>query len=302
MLVASWTAVALVEFALLLRFVTHAIGGFEISRTRSLTRASLPFLGIEALIALLNSASVIILSKLGTTNDVGLFNAATQLLTPMTLMMQSVALSVFPLMCRRYQSDVGDLSRIAESAIAALFAFALVVVIAGTCIATPLLTLLYGHGFGAATPALRIVLWQLAGLALTSILGQVLFAAGRERITLRIVAMNTIATIAIGIPLTARFGVNGAALTIVAVKAVEVGLHYIAAKDIAPDLALTRVLWNPLVAMSCSGAVFVALRAHALIATVLAVGAYVVVFLAMESWASGGMHAVSARYQALWLE
>jgi O-antigen/teichoic acid export membrane protein len=303
MLVASWAVVALIEFGLLVRYITSDLHGFDTTKARSLAEASMPFLGIEGLIALLSSITVILLSKLANETEAGLYNAANQLLTPMMLVIQSVALSVFPMMCRRFQSDVRQLARTAESAIAALFAFSLVVVVGVSFVARDLLVLLYGDEFAGAATALRILLWQLGALALTSVLGQLLFAVGRERITLRIVAIDAVVTVGLGIVLIQAFGVTGAAVTAVAVKAMDVVLHYAPAKRITPDLSLARLLWAPIVAAAGAAATFAALSfAGPVVAVVAATLAYGAALVVLESWAAGGVHAVTGRYAHLWSE
>jgi O-antigen/teichoic acid export membrane protein len=303
MLVGSWVAVALVEFVLLLRYVTSDLHGFDIAKTRALGEASVPFLGIEGLIALLSSINVILLSKLAGETEAGLYNAANQLLTPMLLVIQSVALSVFPMMCRRYESDVRQLARTSESAIAALFAFALVVVVAMSFVARDLLVLLYGDEFGDSATVLRLLVWQLAAFALTSILGQMLFAAGRERVTFRIVAIDAAVSVVLGIVLIQAFGITGAAVTVLVVKAMDVALHYVPAKRIAPDLALAHLLWAPVAAAASAAAVFAALSfAGPVVAMIAAVATYGGALVVLESWAAGGVHAVTGRYAHLWSE
>jgi O-antigen/teichoic acid export membrane protein len=304
MLVGLWTAVALVEGALLLTNVTSDLHGFSVTRARELALATLPFLGIEGLVALLSSIDVILLSKLVSVDDAGLYNAANQLTTPMLLVIQSVALSVFPMMCRWFETNVRQLARTAESAMAVLFALALAVVVAVSFVARDLLVLLYRQPeFGDASTVLRIAIWQLAAISITSVLGQVLFAAGKERVNLRIVAIDAVTTVVLGVVLIQQFGMVGAAATALTVKVLDVVLHYIPAVRVVPDLSLAPLLWSPLVAAACFAAALFALGDMGnVVALIIATPLYVAVLVILESWTSGGVHRMSTRYAHLWSE
>jgi len=59
--------------------------------------------GIDGALAIENSLNVIFLPKLATEREVGLYSAATQLMVPLVLVYQSIAQSIFPVMCRKVE-------------------------------------------------------------------------------------------------------------------------------------------------------------------------------------------------------
>src|SRR5207244_2622603 len=69
--------------------------------------------------------------------------------------------------------------------------------------------------FLAAVPALRVMAWILIFQVFTSVLGQVLLACHREKVTLRIVIVVLLVTLGVGWPLISHFGLRGAAITLV---------------------------------------------------------------------------------------
>jgi O-antigen/teichoic acid export membrane protein len=304
MLVGSWVAVAVIEWWLLRRNITSERGRFDPAIARSLGRAALPFVGIEGLVALLSSINVLLLSKFGNVDDVGLYSAANQLTTPMMLVIQSVALSVFPMMCRHYRSDVRKLARTAESAMAVLIAVTLAIVVAGAFVAREVLVLLYHDPkFGDAANVLRIALWQLVAMAATAILGQVLYASGRERVNLRIVVIDAVLAVVLGVVLIQHFGIIGAAVAALVVKAIDLVLHYAPASKLVSGLSLPRLLWCPAAAAACLVVVVAALRGLGLgVALACAIPVYLIVDFTLEAWAAGGVHALRSRFSHVWSE
>src|SRR5260370_952642 len=161
----------------------------------------------------MTSLNVLLLSKLATETEVGLYNAATQLMVPLLLVYQSMAQSIFPVMCRKVEPGYQSLKRIAEHAIDLLLVPALPAAAGLFFLGDRVLSLLYKNpAFSQAFPALRIVAWVLILQGFTSVLGQVLVASHREKITLRIVVVDIFVNLLVGWPLITMFGVRGAAI------------------------------------------------------------------------------------------
>ena len=182
LLMLSYTALALIEWALLWRFVHRPAWQLNLRFAWALLKSTSTFLGIDVLIAIASSLNVILLSKLATETEVGLYNAAVQLLIPIMLVLQNVVLSVFPLMCRRLDPGYVDLKRIAEVVMALLLALVLPLVIGLYFLADSVLLMLYSHkDFLQASELLRLVIWGLIPTGLMSVLGYMLMASHRER-------------------------------------------------------------------------------------------------------------------------
>ncbi|HYN88792.1 MAG TPA: flippase [Ardenticatenaceae bacterium] len=305
LLLACQVAILLIEWTLMARCIP-AGAGFRLDRTFSLAlvRSTSTFLGIDGIIAVMSSLNIFLLSKLAGEREVGLYSAAVQLMVPVTLVFQSVVLSVFPLMCRRFEPSLQGLKQIAERLIAMLLAVALPAVIGLVFLAAPALVLLYGEpDFALAAGALRIVSWNLLLAALTSVLGQVLVASLRERVTLRIVAANTLVGLLLGVVLISQFGLIGAAISALATKLVDFVQHYVPVSRQLAGVGLRRALWRPAIAGACMAAYLVAARDQNLVFVVVSAAAlYAAVMLALVIWASGGPRQLKARYTYLWSE
>jgi len=114
------------------------------------------------------------------------------------------------------------------------------------------LSILYKNPvFQQAFPALRIVAWVLVSQVFTSVLGQALVASHREKITLRIVAVDTLVNLLVGWPLIRLFGLRGAAIALLVTRLVDCFQHYIPVSRLFSGIPLAQIIWKPIIAGVC---------------------------------------------------
>jgi O-antigen/teichoic acid export membrane protein len=300
-LLASLALIAIVEIWVLLRKFSMQPASFDFHFSLKTMRSAATFLGIDGTLAIMSSLNILLLSKLATETQVGLYSAATQLLVPLLLVYQSIAQSIFPVMCRKVAPGYQDLKRIAEHAIELLLMLALPAAAGLFFIGDRMLSLLYKNpAFSQALPALRIVAWILILQVFTSVLGQVLVASHREKITLRIVLVDTLVNLLVGWPLVSIFGLRGAAIALVLTRLADCIQHYIPASRLLSGLPFGSIVWKPLVAAACMAAYLAALAGHPGILTGLsATLIYAAALLVVAIWASGGVRQFRDKYRPL---
>jgi O-antigen/teichoic acid export membrane protein len=302
LLLASYAAIAVIESCLMWRHVSKPRFGVDLAFALDLCRRTGVFLGIDGIIALMSALPIFLLSKLATETEVGLYTAATQLMIPVTLVYQSMVTSVFPIMCQTFDGQAQALKHMTERLLELLFAIGLPTVIALFLLADEVLVILYGRQeFLSASPALRILAWNLMLLPLTQALGQIFLAGRRETITLRIGAIDTLVIVASGFILIERFGVIGAALATLLTGIVNAIQHSVMAARLLPKIAMGRLLWKPAIAAAAMGLYLTAFGNRPLILTLLTAPiVYAVLLLCLFVWSSGGVHQARVRYQFLW--
>jgi O-antigen/teichoic acid export membrane protein len=254
--------------------------------------------GIDGVIAIIGSVNYILLSKWASETEVGLYNAATQLLVPLILIYQSTVSSVFPMMCRAFELGFQNLKRIAEDLIELLLAMALPLVVGLFLLSDSALLLLYGNKeFELASGVLRIIVWNMILAALIHVLGQVLMAARREKVTLRIVLINALVNLVLSLVLISQFGLMGAAFTLLLMVMVNFYQHYVPASRLLSGIALGRLVWKPLVASGVMAIYLVAMRHQEIFLKVGSAGVlYVGILLALVIWSTGGPGQFKAKY------
>ncbi len=239
--------IAVVEWRLLRRHIVPPQPGLDVRFALLMVRSAGPFLGIDVTIAVWASVQIVLLSALATETEVGLYNAAAQVLVPVTLLFQSLTQTLFPIMCRRFESDCRNLKQFAEYVLACLLAAAIPIAGILFVLADNVLTLLYhGDKFLAAVPVLRILVWSIVLGAITQALGQVLLAGGREIVTLRIVAVNAVVSLTLGVLLINLLGpLRGAPLATLIAGGVNVVQHYVPVSRLLGGISMGRLAWSP---------------------------------------------------------
>jgi O-antigen/teichoic acid export membrane protein len=304
LVVAQWI-VALLSLGVAVRLLSRgeptAAERFRVAHAAGMARDAAPFLGIDGTIALWTALPVVLLSLVRSEVEVGLFNAAVQLMVPVTLVLQSLAIAIFPLMSRRFAAGMDALRGVAHSLLAAMLVLALPAAFGLLVVAPEALRLVYGPDFVVGAVALQILAVGVVFRALTTALGQVLLAGMRERTTLRIVVVNTIVTLLLGLLLIPSYGLIGAAATVVAAGAVNVVQHFLPVERALGRIALLSVAWRPLAAsFVMAGVLIVADVRHVLHAIALGAAVYVAVLAAVVLVTLGGPRGVRNALRQAW--
>ena len=300
-LLGSFFAVAAIETWIVLRRFPAQSAPIDLTFALRTFRSGITFLGIDGTLAIEGSVNVLFLSKLATVSQVGFYSAATQVMVPLFLVYQSIAQSIFPLMCRNIEHGLQNLKRIAMQAVEILLMLALPAIAGIFFLGDWFLSVLYRNpAFLQAGPALRIVAWTLILQVFSNVLGQVLLATHREKITLRIVMVDTLVNLLVGWPLVKFFGLRGAALTLLVNRLAGCIQHYIPVSRLLSGIPLGKIVWKPVVAAACMSA-YLAMSTNQTgpLRGVLATLIYGGALLVLTIRASGGPRGFKEKYIVL---
>jgi O-antigen/teichoic acid export membrane protein len=117
-----------------------------------------------------------------------------------------------PVVSRHLRHEPERLAHTTGVAVRFIVALSLPVVITGTLLAGPVLSLLFGPEFIIAAPVLRLLVWFFPLSLSTTLTGYLLLAADRERRFCRNTAVGVAAGLALSIPGIMLLGPTGAAL------------------------------------------------------------------------------------------
>lgn len=289
----------LLLFVIVLRLIPPIQWRLEPARVATLLRSTLPFMGIEVIIAVWTSIQIFMLSAMRNETEVGLFNAASQLLIPINLVLQNVGVSLFPNMCRRLGQGLEELKQISRQLLEGMVALALPAVVTLLFLAEWALQLLYQtQDFLAAGPLVRFLIWLVVLRVFTTVLGQALLASHHERITLRIVAVNLAVSIPLNALLIQQFGLTGAALAALATGLLNVGQHYLPVAKLLGPLRLLPLLWPALVAALGMAGLLAWLPVPIIwLRWILACAGYAILYLGLAVWGKGGWQQWQAAYR-----
>jgi O-antigen/teichoic acid export membrane protein len=190
------------------------------------------------------------------------------------------------------------LRRISSVALEAVVAVILPAVVGLVVIGDELLPFLYGgEGFSESVTVLRIVAWVALASAITTILGQTLWAAGRELVALRIDVVNAVVMITASLTFISLWGVPGAAIAALVVALLNVVQQYLPVAGLLDGFPMGRMLWRPVLAAVAMTAVLLAADDYHLVTRViLGSGAYVLAIAALTLSTGGGWAGVKSRW------
>jgi O-antigen/teichoic acid export membrane protein len=291
LLVASHSMVLLIEWGLILRAGTRLGLPIESAACWLLLRTSLTFLGVDVVIAVWSSTQTLLLSVLRGEVDVGLYSAGSQLLVPVLLIFQSIASSVFPVLCRRFEERVESLGAIAVRLLELLLAIAIPATVGLYLLADRVLLLLYGNPeMVMAAAALRIQSWVIILNAGTTALGQILWASKREQRSLQIVTINLLLNVSLSFVLVYLYGLNGAALAALITMIVNFAQHLQAVSNLVDALQVPKLLWKPMVAAAVMAGYLMLTPTQSLFVTIpLAALVYATVLVGLFLWQDGAL-------------
>lgn len=202
----------------------------RVSWTLSLTLLSRSriFLGSDGIAAIGASLFGLLLSKFTSEREVGMLNAAFQLLQPIQIMYRSVGHSAFPPLVAAAKAGKQSVANLVHSVLSLLIRLAFPATLVMFVFAGDFLDLVYGtKGFRQGAFVLQIVAFNLLFDPLNPVLGHGLWAVGADRAVFRIVITNIVFNLLLGLVLIGSFGLTGAAVCALVSSIVNTAQHYL---------------------------------------------------------------------------
>ena len=180
-----------------------------------LIRASRHFYLIGFVVILFASAGPLLLSKLASERDVGLYSAADRLVQMLLLVGLAYGTSLYPAFSRQYQASAFALQRLARKALQYAWVLPLPIVVGTTVLADQIIVLIYGQRFVASAIALQILIWALIPQFLNPVLSSILFASNNEGVSARVASTRLVFFIITSLLLIPSFSYIGTAVATV---------------------------------------------------------------------------------------
>jgi len=208
--VAGYLLACVVSYVLLQRSGVRIGWRWERPVLRDLATTAPTFLLISIFATLYWRTDVFMLSKMATVEDVGFYGAAWRLLEFAMIAPQSLCLALYPRMSSA-RDDVGVLAGLGTFASRYLLAVGLPIAIGLTLFGGPVLDLLFGDGFRAATSTLAVLIWTTIPYGFVRYHAYLLVSADRQRIDLRLNVVLSVLNVLLNLVLIPLWGHLGAA-------------------------------------------------------------------------------------------
>jgi len=219
-----WTLAATVLVLMLAYRVssrTFARPAFRIRRELwiRLLKGGLPFTLTGVFVMVYFKMNNVLLSKMVGDKAVGLYDSATNLIYPLTVISAAIVTAVFPAISRHAHRQREKAVQSYLQAIKFSLMIALPMALGIYVLADRIYVLLYKPEFFEAVPALKILSALLPVIFITNVFGNTLGAADRQGIVFGVSVLNAAVNVALNVFLIPRFGYNGSAAAAVLTEA-----------------------------------------------------------------------------------
>ena len=244
---------------------------------RTLAR-HVPVVGtIPVVNAIYGRADVFVITLLGSWTDVGLYGAATRIVDLARTVSPAYGKAVYPLLARLHASRSREFAVLGARAVREVVIVAATLAFGIAAFSGSMIHTLYGPQLAPAASVLAVLAWTLVPAALATVLAQLLFAADRQIVDLRVNVIATVASVALNVVLVPRLGALGAAASALAAGTLYAALQYV---GVCRDVVAPRALgWLARLLVVAAGALVV-MRASASVHPVLGAGVGLTAFAA----------------------
>jgi O-antigen/teichoic acid export membrane protein len=235
---------------LLLRWQRPARHLFSRAMSSQIARTSLVFLGISVFSVGFRYLDVIILSKVTSAQEVGVYSAARKVADMVLMMSPAVMVALFPFLSRAYVASRERMADVVAQALKLLVVLLLPIGLVMCALAGPLIHLFYGEAeFEQAVSLLRILAWAVPVFFASNLLFRVLLSSDREKLTLRVSAWNAAFNLVLNLLLIPLLGATGSCLAFVATALLAFLQNYFYVRRQLFSLDLLRTVGYPLLSL-----------------------------------------------------
>ncbi len=190
-------------------------------------RQSLP-IGLSAImIQVYYNADRILLGFIRSEAEVGWYDAAYRFVLLFTGIAALVAQAILPRLSALATHTHNDEIRLALRLAAKIMIYAgLPIALAGSMLAVPLVTLIYGPGYEPSAPVLQIIMWQVFTVFANVAFAQALLAFDHQKLYFYSVLSGAMINLALNAFLIPRYGMIGASLSTMAAEIGVLSLLY----------------------------------------------------------------------------
>ncbi len=286
------------EWWIILRRISRPNHKPNLAAAVAMTRLSIVFMSFQGIVAINVSIIYVILSIIVSETEVGLYNAATQVITPVALIYESLVLAGFPMLCQRFRMSLSALKRMSDRLIELVLSIALPASVGMVLLGKRVLLLIYANKeFARSAEILRIMAASLIMSALSLVLARVLMASLREKILLRIVSIKFLVSIISSLILIKAFGLLGAAINFLLISVFDTSLHYYQVSRLFLRAIPWQRLWKTTLAAIGMTVFLLATPEWGAVINVLVGGLiYAMLWLALSIWSAGNIRKFKADY------
>ncbi len=185
---------------------------FNWAVTKGLAKQTPVFFATTLFNSMFWSVPIMLLPKIGTVEQAGLYSAAYKVVDLLLLLSSAFALAIFPVMARMSRLSEQLFRDVCLKSLKLVLFFGLALAAGGTMLADKIVVLLYGRDMLMAAPGLQVLIWSLLSFGVTQIAAYALIVRHKQKLDMLSNVGAFIAVLLFNLLLIPRAGVGGAAL------------------------------------------------------------------------------------------
>ncbi len=187
------------------------VWNIDLAFSRRQLAAGFPFLLIGVFFILESQLDVILLSRLRDEYQVGLYGAASTVVSALILIPTAFQTAVFPVMSRLYATAPAALERLYDQSLKYLLLAGLPIAVGVTVLASDIVTLAFGRQFAPGASVLQILVWALFLIFLNVPNARLLVVTDQQRIIAVFLLTSLTINVVLNLLLIPRWGAAGSA-------------------------------------------------------------------------------------------
>ncbi len=257
----------------------------DLSIALELVRHVPSFIVIYSLAIVFLSTDVLMLSKMKSSYEVGIYSSAIKVANFFKIFPDSVMVVLYPLLSEAFQNDRGMFQILSARSLQYIVILLLPLALLVTILAGQIIPLLFSAEYAAGVSTLQILAWTMVASAGHSLLGNTLMAAGYQNKILKIMIVATLMNICLNVLFIPKYSYNGAAMaTLVSSCFLVILCFYNVAKHLC-KINLKDVLLKPFLCIGITGVLAWYINNTAVILAVLVV----LCIYPLALWLSGAL-------------
>ena len=217
----------------------------------------------------------VLLSIYRSDTEVGLYNAAYNLVFTVVVFSNVVNTALFPSLTRHTASDPEQMPRISQRVFRYLLLISLPIAAGGWALAGDLVNFLYTKDYSAAVPALQIVVWVIPLMYISEFLGYVIVINDQESSIARAVVISSAFNGLANLFLVPRYGFFAASVMTVLTEVILLAQYFWLLRDLLRKYNWVQSLLLPLAVTGVMVGVVLVLRGRIPLVANIVVGASV---------------------------
>jgi O-antigen/teichoic acid export membrane protein len=223
----------------------------------SVLRKALPIGASELVWALKIYFATILLGIFTSGPEVGWFAAAHRLVISLHAFVWLYFFNLLPSISRGSSGAIDGLHQLLRGSLHITGWIGLFVAVVGFALAKPVLTTVYGLQYEPAVVPFQILIWLIPLALLSGHFRYTLIAYDKQKLEFITAVWGGVLNIALNLTLNARYGIVGAAISLVAAEGLILCVSYLFVRTTITRIPITLCLWRPAIgATSFALAVF----------------------------------------------